>query len=58
MYLLGYFVINSLNVDKTQYMIIAGKKKFDDCDIKIYNKKIQMSRSIKYLGVHIDDRLT
>ena len=50
----------SLNVTKTQYMVITGFKKMPNIcnDILIDGTKIAMVHSVKFLGVIIDSRLT
>ena len=47
-----------LNVNKTKYMIINNRDKPPDLDLKIGNSQIERCYEHKFLGVHIDDRLT
>ena len=47
-----------LNVDKTKYMIFSIKDKPPDLNISIANIPIGRTNEHKFLGVHIDDRLT
>ena len=58
-----YYTLNklTLNSDKTKYMVYANKKKrFCDSVDNIYinDRKIDRVRSIKFLGVTINDKLT
>ena len=50
----------SLNVAKTQYMIICGPKKFPitDSDVYINQHKITMVNTVKFLGIIIDSKLS
>ena len=47
-----------LNVDKTKYMIFSIKDKPPDINISISNNLIGRTEVHKFLGVHIDERLT
>ena len=49
----------SINVAKTEVMIFRRKKKQLDFDLnfKIYEKKLQTSSSVKYLGISLDKYL-
>lgn len=47
----------SLNVDKSNYLIFAGKKRVENYEIRICNNSIQQRNSLKYLGINIDDQL-
>ena len=49
----------SLNVKKTELVIFKHKKKELECPIKIKlsRKKLYPSKSVKYLGVKIDENL-
>ena len=51
----------SLNVKKTELLLFHSNRKKDEqlnFSIKINNKKIIPSKNVKYLGLHIDDRLS
>lgn len=63
--LLGWFNVNVLkiNIKKTKFMLVAGKKDQDlfvnsNLDIKIGNDNIERVRSYKYLGFILDSLLT
>ena len=47
----------SLNYKKTKYMLIHRKNDRSHLNLYINNKKIEQTRSIKYLGVKIDENL-
>ena len=47
-----------LNIDKTKYMIFNLKDKPPDINISIYNVLISRTELHKFLGVHIDAKLT
>ena len=47
----------SLNIDKTNYMIITNKK-IDEKELRISGRIIKRATSVKFLGVTIDDRLS
>ena len=47
-----------LNVDKTKYMIFSIKDKPPDINISISSNPIGRTEVHKFLGVHIDERLT
>ena len=47
-----------LNVNKTKYMIINNRDKPPDLNLRIGNSIIERCDVHKFLGVHIDDRLT
>lgn len=47
----------SLNIEKTKYLVFAGKKQVNDIQVKICNKIIQRTNDIRYLGIHIDNML-
>ena len=47
-----------LNIDKTKYMIFSLKDTPPDLNLIIGNAQIQRTSVQKFLGVHIDDRLT
>lgn len=48
-----------INTDKTKYLVISNKKKFDknNVNIIINNSIIKRETEMKYLGIIIDDRL-
>ena len=50
----------SLNVGKTELVLFTSSKKQLDCDLKIKlnGKRLYETDSVKYLGIHIDKRLT
>ena len=50
----------SLNVGKTELVLFISSKKQLDCDLKIKlnGKRLYETDSVKYLGIHIDKRLT
>ena len=47
-----------LNVNKTKYMIINNRDRPPDLNLMIGNSNIERCNVHKFLGVHIDDRLT
>ena len=47
----------SLNIDKTRYMIVSNKR-FAEKELALLCKIIQKSKSISFLVVTIDDRLS
>lgn len=47
-----------LNISKTKYMVISGRKNTPDFVIRIDSEPIEQVCNIKYLGVTIDDGLT
>ena len=60
--ILKYFINHrlSLNISKTNYMIIGSKekvKKFGDICLKIGNNMIERVQKVKYLGVLVDENL-
>ena len=50
----------SLNVGKTEFVLLTSSKKQLDCDLKIKlnGKRLYETDSVKYLGIQIDKRLT
>ena len=49
----------SLNIDKTKFMIFTHNDfDIDECTIKIRDSTLSYVKSIKFLGIHIDDRLS
>ena len=50
----------SLNVGKTELVLLTSSKKQLDCDLKIklIGERVQETDSVKYLGIQIDKRLT
>ena len=49
----------SLNVDKSCFLLFTGKTRFQqDFKICISDKEVSRVSAAKYLGVHIDDKLT
>lgn len=49
----------SLNINKTHYIVFAGNKQNDySINLKISNKNLERSSTIKYLGIWIDDKLS
>ena len=47
----------SFNVDKCVVMSVTNRQHPISYDYKLYNKTLQKNKSIKYLGVHIDNKL-
>lgn len=47
----------SLNVDKTNYMIISNSQSQPSIDLQIRGKSIKKVNNVKFLGVVLDDRL-
>ena len=48
----------SLNIDKTSYMVFSNRSWGDDQSIKIRDSPIALTKSAKFLGMSIDDKLT
>jgi hypothetical protein len=47
-----------INASKTVYQFFSTRNKNDKFDLKINNQKLPKSQSTKYLGVHMDNKLT
>lgn len=47
-----------LNTDKSNYLIFSNKKSIPDLNIKIDNTNIERVKSIKFLGVIIDEKIS
>ena len=48
----------TLNVKKTQYMVISNSKKIPELSIKINKTPLMSCDSYKYLGIHFDKNLS
>ena len=48
----------SLNIIKSKYMVIANKKTPETLNIRIRNNNLTKATELKFLGVHIDHKLT
>ena len=48
----------SVNPKKAEAMLITRKRKIEIPQLKIFDANIQYQKSVKYLGVHIDSKLT
>ena len=48
----------SVNASKTEALLVTKKRKFDSPKLCIFNENIQFKTSVKYLGIHIDQRLS
>lgn len=53
-----WFQLNklSLNIKKSNYIIFAGKKKFDNAKVYIEGNEIQRVYSTRFLGVIVDEK--
>ena len=47
----------SLNIKKTHYMIFSRKKQSHPLDLRIDNQNVHVTKTSKFLGVYIDDKL-
>ena len=47
----------SLNIKKTHYMIFTRKKLSHPLDLRIDNQNVHVTKTSKFLGVYIDDKL-
>ena len=47
----------SLNIEKTKYMIFSKSHCAHDIHTKIFGRDVNRTNSIKFLGVHLDERL-
>ena len=47
----------SLNIKKTHYMIFSRKKLSHPLDLRIDNQNVHVTKTSKFLGVYIDDKL-
>jgi hypothetical protein len=48
----------SLNIDKSQFMLFAGRKKIDNFNLEINGIKLGRVAYVKFLGVIFDDKLS
>ena len=48
----------TLNIKKTQFMLISNKKVVHNLNIKINHIPLVQCESYKYLGIHFDDKLS
>ena len=48
----------SLNIDKSCFLLFSGKKRQDRLNLKLAGKDLNQRKTVKYLGIMIDDKLT
>ena len=48
----------SVNPNKTEALLVTRKRKYRTIGLSIFDKSIQLKKYVKYLGVHIDQKLT
>ena len=48
----------SVNPNKTEALLVTRKRKYRTIGLSIFDKSIQLKKYVKYLGVHIDQKVT